>query len=124
MIFCYLATARFVLFEVKSSTYKCHASFDEFCKKFSSRILHKYLVYTKVFNRKIMNKSLMSFFEIATFLLIHLNMEFFIRRLIAGCLSVLNFKGPNIDSFNSYCFFSSFQLKKNHNRQYSIIIKR
>ncbi len=33
--------------EVKSSTYKRHASFDEFCKKFSSRILHKYLVYTK-----------------------------------------------------------------------------
>lgn len=33
--------------EVKSSTYKRHASFDEFCKKFSSRILHKYLIYTK-----------------------------------------------------------------------------
>jgi len=33
--------------EVKSSTYKRHASFDEFCRKFSSRILHKYLIYTK-----------------------------------------------------------------------------
>ena len=33
--------------EVKSSTYKRHASFDAFCKKFSSRILHKYIVYTK-----------------------------------------------------------------------------
>ena len=33
--------------EVKSSNYKRHASFDEFCKKFSSRILHKYLIYTK-----------------------------------------------------------------------------
>lgn len=33
--------------EVKSSNYKRHASFDEFCKKFSGRILHKYLIYTK-----------------------------------------------------------------------------
>lgn len=33
--------------EVKSSTYKRHASFDAFCTKFSSRILHKYLIYTK-----------------------------------------------------------------------------
>jgi hypothetical protein len=33
--------------EVKSSTYRRHASFDEFCRKFSSRILNKYLVYTK-----------------------------------------------------------------------------
>ena len=33
--------------EVKSSNYKRHASFDEFCKKFSARILHKYLIYTK-----------------------------------------------------------------------------
>ena len=32
--------------EVKSSTYKRHASFDEFCRKFSSRILHKYIIYT------------------------------------------------------------------------------
>lgn len=33
--------------EVKSSVYKRHTSFDEFCKKFSSRILHKYIIYTK-----------------------------------------------------------------------------
>ncbi len=33
--------------EVKSSGYKAHASLDVFCEKFSSRIRHKYLVYTK-----------------------------------------------------------------------------
>ena len=33
--------------EVKSSGYKAHISLDTFCKKFSSRIKHKYLVYTK-----------------------------------------------------------------------------
>jgi len=33
--------------EVKSSGYKAHASLDEFCKKFSSEILQRYLVYTK-----------------------------------------------------------------------------
>ena len=33
--------------EVKSSTYKRHASFDEFCKRYSARILHKYIIYTK-----------------------------------------------------------------------------
>lgn len=33
--------------EVKSSGYKAHASLDAFCKKFSSRIRNKYLVYTK-----------------------------------------------------------------------------
>lgn len=33
--------------EVKSSGYKAHASLDAFCKKFSSRIKHKYLIYTK-----------------------------------------------------------------------------
>lgn len=33
--------------EVKSSGYKTHASLDAFCKKYSSRILHKYLLYTK-----------------------------------------------------------------------------
>lgn len=33
--------------EVKSSGYKAHASLDAFCEKFSSRIRHKYLVYTK-----------------------------------------------------------------------------
>ena len=33
--------------EVKSSGYKAHTSLDEFCKKFSSRISDKYIVYTK-----------------------------------------------------------------------------
>ena len=33
--------------EVKSSNYKSHASMDEFCKKFSSRISNRYLLYTK-----------------------------------------------------------------------------
>ena len=33
--------------EVKSSGYKTHASLDAFCTKFSSRIKHEYLVYTK-----------------------------------------------------------------------------
>lgn len=33
--------------EVKSSGYRRHTSFDIFCSKFSSRILHKYLIYTK-----------------------------------------------------------------------------
>ena len=33
--------------EVKSSGYKSHASLDAFCKKFSERILWKYLIYTK-----------------------------------------------------------------------------
>lgn len=33
--------------EVKSSGYKAHTSLDEFCKKFSGRILNKYLIYTK-----------------------------------------------------------------------------
>ena len=34
--------------EVKSSSYKAHASLDEFCKKFSSRITNdRYLIYTK-----------------------------------------------------------------------------
>ena len=33
--------------EVKSSGYKAHASMDEFCKKFSSRIMKRYLIYTK-----------------------------------------------------------------------------
>jgi len=33
--------------EVKSSGYKTHKSLDEFSKKFSSRILKKYLIYTK-----------------------------------------------------------------------------
>ncbi len=33
--------------EVKSSGYKSHRSLDEFQKKFSSRILQRYLIYTK-----------------------------------------------------------------------------
>lgn len=33
--------------EVKSSGYKTHASLDAFCRKFSSRIGEKYLIYTK-----------------------------------------------------------------------------
>lgn len=33
--------------EVKSSGYKAHASLDAFCRKFSSRISGKYLIYTK-----------------------------------------------------------------------------
>ena len=37
--------------EVKSSGYKCHKSLDEFCKKFSSRISDRYLIYTKDLRR-------------------------------------------------------------------------
>ena len=33
--------------EVKSSGYKTHKSLDEFCKKFSSRIGERILLYTK-----------------------------------------------------------------------------
>lgn len=33
--------------EVKSSGYKRHASLDDFCDKYSSRILNRYLIYTK-----------------------------------------------------------------------------
>ncbi len=33
--------------EVKSSGYKTHASLDAFCKKYSSRIKNRYLLYTK-----------------------------------------------------------------------------
>lgn len=33
--------------EVKSSGYKRHASLDAFCEKFSSRVLLRYLIYTK-----------------------------------------------------------------------------
>lgn len=35
--------------EVKSSNHKSHASLNEFCKKFSSRISQRYLIYTKDF---------------------------------------------------------------------------
>lgn len=37
--------------EVKSSSYKTHSSLDAFCKKYSSRIHEKYLVYTKEFRK-------------------------------------------------------------------------
>lgn len=33
--------------EVKSSGYKTHASMDAFCNKFSARVKHRYLIYTK-----------------------------------------------------------------------------
>ena len=33
--------------EIKSGNYNSHASLDEFCKKFSSRVGNRYLVYTK-----------------------------------------------------------------------------
>ena len=33
--------------EVKSDGYKAHASLDEFCKKFRTRISHRYIIYTK-----------------------------------------------------------------------------
>ena len=38
--------------EVKSSGYKSHKSLDEFCVKFSDRIMNKYLIYTKDFKRE------------------------------------------------------------------------
>ena len=37
--------------EVKSSGYKTHISLDEFCQKYSNRILARYLVYTKDYQR-------------------------------------------------------------------------
>ena len=37
--------------EVKSSGYKVHTSLDEFCRKYSNRILERYLVYTKDYHR-------------------------------------------------------------------------
>ena len=37
--------------EVKSSGYKTHTSLDAFCRKFSSRISEKYLIYTKDYFR-------------------------------------------------------------------------
>lgn len=39
--------------EVKSSTYKTHASLDAFCRKYSSRITNdRYLIYTKDYAKK------------------------------------------------------------------------
>lgn len=38
--------------EVKSSGYKTHKSLDEFCTKFSDRIMNKYLIYTKDYKKE------------------------------------------------------------------------
>ena len=38
--------------EVKSSGYKTHKSLDQFCTKFSDRIMNKYLIYTKDYRRE------------------------------------------------------------------------
>lgn len=38
--------------EVKSSGYKTHKSLDEFCSKFSERVMNKYLIYTKDYKRE------------------------------------------------------------------------
>ena len=38
--------------EVKSSGYKTHKSLDEFCFKFSDRIMNKYLIYTKDYRKE------------------------------------------------------------------------
>lgn len=38
--------------EVKSSSYKRHASLDAFCEKFSGRILDRYMVYTKDYHKE------------------------------------------------------------------------
>lgn len=43
--------AKIVPVEIKSSGYKTHASLDDFCKKFSSRISDRYLIYTKDLGR-------------------------------------------------------------------------
>lgn len=37
--------------EVKSSGYKSHKSLDEFCTKYSDRIINKYVIYTKDYKR-------------------------------------------------------------------------
>ncbi len=38
--------------EVKSPGYKSHKSLDEFCTKFSDRIMNKYVIYTKGYKRE------------------------------------------------------------------------
>ena len=38
--------------EVKSSGYKSHKSLDEFCTKYSERIINKYVIYTKDYKRE------------------------------------------------------------------------
>ena len=45
--FLFARTNKVCPMEIKSSGYKTHASLDAFCEKYSSRILNKYLVYTK-----------------------------------------------------------------------------
>ena len=42
---------KLVPLEVKSSGYKTHKSLDEFCKKFSSRIGERILLYTKDYHK-------------------------------------------------------------------------
>lgn len=43
--------SKIVPLEIKSAGYKSHVSLDEFCKKFSSRISNRYVVYTKDLRR-------------------------------------------------------------------------
>ncbi len=38
--------------EVKSSNYKAHKSFDEFCRKYSARIMNRYIIHTKDYVRE------------------------------------------------------------------------
>lgn len=38
--------------EVKSSGYKAHKSLDQFCAKYSERIMNRYLIYTKDYKRE------------------------------------------------------------------------
>lgn len=38
--------------EVKSSGYKSHKSLDEFCAKYSDRVMNKYVIYTKDYKRE------------------------------------------------------------------------
>ncbi len=44
-------TTKICPIEVKSEGYNTHRSLDEFCKKFSSRVGNRYLVYTKDFRK-------------------------------------------------------------------------
>ena len=37
---------------VKSSGYKAHESLDQFCAKYSDRIMNRYLIYTKDYKRE------------------------------------------------------------------------
>lgn len=47
---------KIVPIEVKSSGYRVHASLDDFCRKFSSRISDRYLIYTKDLGKDGMTK--------------------------------------------------------------------